>query len=147
VAEKASFRGAWRHRRCLLPTDGFLEKGWLIRRLDRQPFWLAGIWDRWIGPDGSELESCCVLTASPNALVKPLHQRMPVLLPDGLEQQSDRVLDLRVVENGLRCDAGDMLDAGGGQLVAPVGAVDRHHVPPSSMLASAAPAAATVVDR
>ncbi len=86
VAEKASFRGAWRHRRCLLPADGFLEKGWLIRRLDRQPFWLAGIWDRWIGPDGSELESCCVLTTSPNALVKPLHQRMPVLLPDGLEQ-------------------------------------------------------------
>lgn len=86
VAEKASFRGAWRHRRCLLPADGFLEKGWLIRRLDRQPFWLAGLWDRWIGPDGSELESCCVLTTSPNALVQPLHQRMPVLLPDGLEQ-------------------------------------------------------------
>jgi putative SOS response-associated peptidase YedK len=85
VAEKASFRGAWRHRRCLLPADGFLEKGWLIRRNDRRPFWLAGVWDRWIGADGSELETCCVLTTSPNDLVRPLHQRMPVILPDGLE--------------------------------------------------------------
>jgi putative SOS response-associated peptidase YedK len=58
----------------------------LIRRSDRQPFWLAGLWDRWIGPDGSELESCCVLTTAPNALVAPLHNRMPVILPDGLEE-------------------------------------------------------------
>jgi len=86
VAEKASFRGAWRHRRCLLPADAFYEKGHRIRRLDGELFWLAGIWDRWIGPDGSEVESCCVLTTAPNALVAPLHNRMPVILPDGLEQ-------------------------------------------------------------
>ncbi|MCP9771503.1 SOS response-associated peptidase [Synechococcus sp. Tobar12-5m-g] len=96
VAQKASLKGAWRHRRCLLPADGFYEwKGlrgarskqpWLIRRRDRQPFWLAGLWDRWIGPDGSEVESCCVLTTAPNALLAPLHDRMPVILPDGLEE-------------------------------------------------------------
>ncbi len=86
VTEKASFRGAWRHRRCLLPADAFLEKGRLIRRRDRELFWLAGLWDRWIGRDGSEVESCCVLTTAPNALIRPLHDRMPVLLPDGLEQ-------------------------------------------------------------
>ena len=86
VAEKASFRGAWRHRRCLLPADAFYEKGHRIRRRDGELFWLAGIWDRWIGPDGSEVESCCVLTTAPNALVAPLHNRMPVILPDGLEQ-------------------------------------------------------------
>jgi putative SOS response-associated peptidase YedK len=86
VAEKASFRGAWRHRRCLLPADAFFEKGHRVRRQDRELFWLAGIWDRWIGPDGSEVESCCVLTTIPNALVAPLHNRMPVILPDGLEQ-------------------------------------------------------------
>ena len=86
VAEKASFRGAWRHRRCLLPADAFFEKGHRIHRRDGEPFWLAGIWDRWIGPDGSEVESCCVLTTAPNALVAPLHNRMPVILPDGLEQ-------------------------------------------------------------
>ena len=86
VAEKASFRGAWRHRRCLLPADGFREKGRLIRRRDRAPFWLAALWERWIGPDGSEVESCCVLTTAANGLIRPLHDRMPVILPDGLEQ-------------------------------------------------------------
>ncbi len=86
VAEKASFRGAWRHRRCLLPADAFLEKGHRIQRRDQGLFWLAGIWDRWIGPDGSEVESCCVLTSAPNGLVAPLHNRMPVIIPDGLEQ-------------------------------------------------------------
>ena len=48
VAEKASFRGAWRHRRCLLPADAFLEKGRRIQRCDGAPFWLAGLWERWM---------------------------------------------------------------------------------------------------
>ena len=86
VADKPSFRGAWRHRRCLLPANCFFEKGRSIRRIDRQPFWLAGLWERWMGPDGSEVETCTILTTIPNALVKPLHHRMPVLIPDGLEQ-------------------------------------------------------------
>ena len=86
VAEKASFRAAWRHRRCLLPADAFLEKGRRVERCDGAPFWLAGLWERWIGPDGSEVESCCVLTTAPNALVAPLHDRMPVIVPAGLEQ-------------------------------------------------------------
>lgn len=86
VADKATFRGAWRHRRCLIPADGFVEKGHRIARCDGASFWLAGLWERWIGPDGSELESCCVLTTRPNALLAPLHDRMPVLIPDGLEE-------------------------------------------------------------
>lgn len=86
VAEKASFRAAWRHRRCLLPADAFLEKGRRVERCDGAPFWLAGLWERWIGPDGSEVDSCCVLTTAPNALVAPLHDRMPVIVPAGLEQ-------------------------------------------------------------
>ena len=86
VAEKASFRGAWRHRRCLLPADGFYEKGHRLAPIDGRPFWLAGIWDRWIGPDGSEVETCCVITTAPNALVAPLHDRMPVVVPEGLEE-------------------------------------------------------------
>ena len=101
VAEKASFRGAWRHRRCLLPADAFFEKGHRIQRCDGDLFWLAGIWDRWIGPDGSEVESCCVLTTAPNALVAPLHNRMPVILPNGLEQAWLEARDgpgLRVLE-------------------------------------------------
>ena len=86
VAGKASFRGAWRHRRGLLPADGFYEKGHRLAPIDGRPFWLAGIWDRWIGPDGSEVETCCVLTTAPNALVAPLHDRMPVVVPEGLEE-------------------------------------------------------------
>ncbi len=86
VALKASFRGAWRHRRCLIPADGFWEKGRWIRRGDGGLFWIAGLWERWIGPDGSELESCCVLTTAPNALLAPIHRRMPVVIPVGLEQ-------------------------------------------------------------
>ncbi|MCP9916968.1 SOS response-associated peptidase [Cyanobium sp. ATX 6F1] len=94
VDQKPSFRGAWRHRRCLLPADGFYEwsgagagrRPWLIRRQGGAPFWLGGLWERWIGADGSELESCCVLTTAPNALLAPIHQRMPVIIPDGLEQ-------------------------------------------------------------
>ena len=85
VAEKASFRGPWRHRRCLLPADGFWEKGRLLRQRDGAPFWLAGLWDRWIGPDGSEVESCCVLTTAANVLVRSLHDRMPLIVADGLE--------------------------------------------------------------
>jgi putative SOS response-associated peptidase YedK len=101
VGEKASFRGPWRHRRCLLPADGFFEKGQRLTKRDGRPFWLAAIWDRWIGPDGSEVESCCVLTTAPNALVAPLHDRMPVIVPEGLEQAWMEPLDgpgLRALE-------------------------------------------------
>ena len=56
VGEKKLFRGSWRYKRCLMPASGFFEKGYLIRRKDKQPFWLGGIWNRWIqgslcGPD------------------------------------------------------------------------------------------------
>jgi putative SOS response-associated peptidase YedK len=87
--EKPSFRAALRNRRCVLPADGFFE--WTGAAKARQahyftlengaPFALAGLWDRWLGPDGSELESCTVLTTAPNALVKRFHDRMPAILP------------------------------------------------------------------
>ena len=86
VSEKPSFRGSWRHRRCLIPASCFYEKGRAIRRVDRQPFWLAGLWERWLGGDGSEVDTCTVLTTTPNELVRPLHQRMPVVIPEGLEE-------------------------------------------------------------
>jgi putative SOS response-associated peptidase YedK len=86
VAEKASFRGPWRHHRCLIPADAFFEKGQRIARTDGAPFWLGGLWERWLGADGSQLDTCCILTTRPNALIAPLHDRMPVLIPEGLEQ-------------------------------------------------------------
>jgi putative SOS response-associated peptidase YedK len=98
VGEKPFFRGAWRHRRALIPADGFYEwqtrtlegrpfkQPWLFRRRDRCPFWLGGLWDRWLGEDGGELESCVVLTTAPNDLLARVHDRMPVVIPDGLEE-------------------------------------------------------------
>ncbi len=86
VNEKKLFRGSWRHKRCVLPASGFFEKSYRIRRKDYQPFWLAGIWNRWMSSEGSELETCCVLTTEPNELVRPLHNRMPVIIPNGLEE-------------------------------------------------------------
>lgn len=87
VSEKKLFKGSWRHKRCLMPASGFFEKGYRISRKDGHPFWLGGIWNRWMSPDGSELESCCVLTTEPNELLKPLHNRMPVIIPNGLEEE------------------------------------------------------------
>lgn len=97
VAEKPSFRSAWRHHRCLLPANAFFEwqrpgggrgpgRRWRIERRDQSPFWLAGLWERWLGADGSDVDTCCVLTTAPNALLAPIHNRMPVVIPDGLEE-------------------------------------------------------------
>ena len=86
VQEKKLFQNSWRHKRCLIPASGFLEKGFRIRRKDYTTFWLGGIWSRWSSPEGAELESCCILTTKPNELVKPLHHRMPVVIPDGIEE-------------------------------------------------------------
>ena len=100
VAETAFFRGPWRHRRALLPADGFYEwqtrtdpatgrswkQPWLFRRRDRAPFWLGGLWDRWCGADGGELETTVILTTAPNDLMARVHDRMPVLIPEGLEE-------------------------------------------------------------
>ena len=48
---------------------------------------MGGIWSKWTSPDGAELESCCVLTTEPNELIKPFHHRMPVVVPNGLEEK------------------------------------------------------------
>lgn len=87
--EKPAFRAAFRHRRCLLPADGFYE--WqkvgthkqpvLFRMKDEGPFAFAGLWDRWEGPEGRVIESCTLLTTEPNELVASVHDRMPVILP------------------------------------------------------------------
>ena len=52
-----------------------------------ETFWLGGIWSKWSSTNGTELESCCVLTTEPNELIKPLHHRMPVVVPEGYEEQ------------------------------------------------------------
>ena len=65
----------------------FLKKKYRIRKENYETFWLGGIWSKWSSPNGAELESCCILTTEPIALVKPLHHRMPVIVPDGYEEK------------------------------------------------------------
>jgi putative SOS response-associated peptidase YedK len=91
VSEKASFKTSFRRRRCLILTDGFYEwskstsgKGktpYYITLKDQSPFAFAGLWDIWNSPEGDPLKSACILTTKPNELVKPIHDRMPVILP------------------------------------------------------------------
>lgn len=91
VAEKPSFRSAFKYRRCLIPASHFYEwkregkvrQPYLIRVRSRPIFAFAGLWEHWMDADGTEIESCTVLTTSPNAMVKQIHDRMPVILaPD-----------------------------------------------------------------
>ena len=87
IYEKIFFSGSWKYKRCLIPASGFFEKKYRIRKENYETFWLGGIWSKWTSPDGNELESCCVLTTAPNALLKKLHHRMPVVVPSGYEEQ------------------------------------------------------------
>jgi len=87
VEEKKLFSGSWKHKRCLIPASGFFEKKFRIRKDNYETFWLGGIWSKWSSSDGAELESCCILTTEPNDLIKPIHNRMPVVVPDGYEEQ------------------------------------------------------------
>jgi putative SOS response-associated peptidase YedK len=88
AADKPSFRGPLRYRRCLVPADGFYEwvkvdgrkQPYFISRQDGRPLAIAAIWEHWQGADGSEIESCALLTSAANDLMRPLHERMPVLL-------------------------------------------------------------------
>jgi putative SOS response-associated peptidase YedK len=89
INDKPSFRGAFRHRRALMPADGFYEwkasasgpkQPYFIRRRDRALFAMAAIWDDWLPADGSELQTCAVVTTEANATLTPIHHRMPVIL-------------------------------------------------------------------
>ena len=91
IAEKPSFRGAFRHHRALMPADGFYEwkaqgsgpkQPFFIRRRDRKPFAMAAVWDTWMPSGGSELDSCAVVTTEANATLMPVHHRMPVILDE-----------------------------------------------------------------
>ncbi|MBU2611375.1 MAG: SOS response-associated peptidase [Chloroflexi bacterium] len=91
LAEKPSFRAAYRYRRCMILADGFFE--WqaqvgskvkiphYIRLKSGRPFAFAGLWEDWHTPDGSQVKSATIITTQPNDLIAHLHNRMPVILP------------------------------------------------------------------
>ena len=112
LAEKPAFRRLLLKRRCLVLASGFYEWQHGSSRRERMPYYFspatdnpltaggyagtgvvafAGLYDRWYPPDGDRIDSCTIITTSPNGLVAPLHDRMPVMLaPDAIELWLDR---------------------------------------------------------
>ena len=88
VAEKPAFRSAFKHRRCLILADGFYEwqeqegkkQPFYFRLQDGKPFAFAGLWERWSKGEDEAIESCTILTTESNDLMRPIHDRMPVIL-------------------------------------------------------------------
>jgi putative SOS response-associated peptidase YedK len=94
VAEKPSFRAAFKRRRCLIPASGFYE--WQPTESKRkQPYYIhgdcplafAGLWEEWQAADGEPIQTCTIITTAANELMAPIHDRMPVIL-----MESDRAL-------------------------------------------------------
>ncbi len=88
LAEKPSFKRLIGKKRCLVLADGFYEwrkegKGKVPMRITLrggEPFSFAGLWDSWKKPDGGELRSFTIITTQANDLLRPIHDRMPVIL-------------------------------------------------------------------
>ena len=91
VSEKPAYRRSFQRQRCVVAADGFYE--WQRREHDKQPFrftldpeapiGFAGLWDRWKDPDSDfgELQSFTIITTTANSIARPVHDRMPVILP------------------------------------------------------------------
>ena len=93
VAVKPAYRDAFKHRRCIIPADGFyewqetgesLKQPYAIVMKDRRVFGFAGLWERWTDKaSGEVVRSCTIITTEPNALCAPIHNRMPAILDLG----------------------------------------------------------------
>jgi len=93
IADKPAFKNAFARRRCLILADGFYEwkkgggpKGasqpYYFKRSDSKPFAFAGLWEFWRSQQGDDVRSCTIITCEANTVVKPVHERMPVMLSD-----------------------------------------------------------------
>lgn len=121
VAEKPSFRSAVKTRRCLIPADGFYE--WVktdggkqphyIHFADGRAFAFAGLWERWNKGGDEPLDTCTIITTTPNDIVAGLHDRMPVIMaPDHFTEwlepdplAPDRLQDLLAPYRGVDMEA------------------------------------------
>lgn len=93
VASKPAFRTAFKHRRCLIPADGFYEwqavagskvkQPWFVVLRGCEPMAFAGLWELWHGPGGVTVESCSIIVTDANEIMRPIHDRMPVVLAPG----------------------------------------------------------------
>jgi putative SOS response-associated peptidase YedK len=91
LAEKPAFRAAYRARRCIVPASGFYE--WKATPGGKQPYYIhpandelfgfAGLWERWISPEGTPIDTFTVITTAANETLQALHERMPVILQPG----------------------------------------------------------------
>jgi len=124
ISKKPAYRNALARRRCLVPADAFYEwkkrpaggkLPYAVRRRDRQPMALAGIWEVWRDrdrPDEPPLRSCAIVTTEANELMAPIHDRMPVVLERAeWERWLDPATDLSEVEALLRPAAPDLFEA------------------------------------
>lgn len=104
VAEKPSFRNAYRKRRCIVPAMGYYEwqevpgerkRPWYVRLCSDEPMAFGGLWESWIAPANGEIvRTFCIVTVGPNAVMAPIHDRMPVILkredwPEWLSPDAD----------------------------------------------------------
>ena len=88
AGDKAAFRNAMQRRRCLFPADGFYEwkaggersRPYFVRPRRGGPIAFAGLWETWMGPNGEEVETACILTTAANRGLAPIHDRMPVVI-------------------------------------------------------------------
>ena len=98
LAEKPSYREAFRRRRCLVLADGWYEwqsapggkQPWFVRLRDPRPIAFAGLWEKWKDAAGELLESCTIVTCDASESIRKIHDRMPVVLP---EESWDRWMD------------------------------------------------------
>ncbi len=103
VDVKPSFRNALKNRRCIVPANGFYEwanvggkkKPLYVKMKDNSPMIFAGLWEHWKSSEGNIIESCTILTTSSNDLIKPLHDRMPLILDN---QDMDLWLNPQIID-------------------------------------------------
>jgi putative SOS response-associated peptidase YedK len=106
AAEKPSFRQAFQNQRCLVVADGFYEwkkegaakKPYYVRLRSGRPFAFAGLYNLWKSPGGEEIRTCTIITTDANELIRPIHDRMPVIAPP---DRYDIWLDEKVQEKAV----------------------------------------------
>lgn len=147
VAEKPSFRSAFRYRRCLVPASGFFE--WAKTGQTKQPYYIslrsgepmamAGVWESWKNPEGPTLHTVCIITTSANELMEPIHDRMPVII--SLDHWQDW-LSMRANKDGR-----DSAAARIGELVAPYHAAQMQAWPVGRRVSKSGEEGAELISR